>query len=67
MLKESDSPTWPPNTKPPHTAQQLRKATRPLATGKRCWSVLPLMIRTELGNPMKGMNPDPDAFLQSPQ
>ncbi len=67
MVNDFDSPTWPPKTRPPQTAQELRTAILPLADGDRCCNVAPLMVSAELAKPMNGMKPDPDAFLQSAQ
>ena len=51
----------------PHTAQELRTASPPLAAFDRNSRVSPLKLTASRENPMKGMKPEPDALRQSAQ
>src|ERR1700721_830497 len=67
IVGERALPPSPPNTSPPQTGQELRTASLPFAAFEMNCRVWPLKRTALLGNPMKGMNPEPEALRQSAQ
>ena len=67
MVKESDSPSTPPNTRLLQMGQELRVATPPLEAGETKGRDGPLNRKALAEKLMKGMKAEPDAFWQSAQ